>query len=322
MAILTKKLPAAWFMAFLLLTVLSVAVLYGQETETPDAAQQALAATRGQQVYNGACAACHGRAGDGNGPAARYLDPLPRDFTTGIYKFRSTPSGQLPTDDDLFRTITNGIPRTMMPAWQDLLSEQVRRDVVAYIKTFSDKFQKMASGKPIQISSEPQMTAQTVSEGKSLYMLMECWACHGVSGKGDGKSANTLKDEWGHKIKPFNFTIGNYKGGNDHRSVFKTFTTGLNGTPMPSYSETFLFGGDSIEDFNNYLEVYSKNEVDELKAYLTKQPTEEQIGNMTEEQMKELIDRRSWSLVHYVKSLSKKAGVFYRLFAEDTEVTQ
>ncbi|MFQ5771225.1 MAG: c-type cytochrome, partial [bacterium] len=215
---------------------------------------KAVAVIRGQQVYNRACIACHGVVGDGNGPAAKYLNPRPRDFTSGTYKFRSTPSGELPTDEDLYRTVTIGIPRTMMPAWRDLLTEQERRDVVAYIKTFSNKFRQMGPGTPIQISREPKMSLQTIAEGKKLYMIMECWACHGLSGKGDGKSANTLKDDWGYKIKPFNFTLGNYKGGKDNRSIYKTFNTGLNGTPMPSYAETFLFGGDSIGDLSSYRE--------------------------------------------------------------------
>lgn len=283
---------------------------------------KAVAVIRGQQVYNRACIACHGVVGDGNGPAAKYLNPRPRDFTSGTYKFRSTPSGELPTDEDLYRTVTIGIPRTMMPAWRDLLTEQERRDVVAYIKTFSNKFRQMGAGTPIQISREPKMSLQTIAEGKKLYMIMECWACHGVSGKGDGKSANTLKDDWGYKIKPFNFTLGNYKGGKDNRSIYKTFNTGLNGTPMPSYAETFLFGGDSIGDLSSYREAYSAGEVAALKTYLDSQPTEEELGKMSEEELHKLINRRKWSLVHFVKSLSRKEGLFYRLFVEDTEVTK
>ncbi|MFQ5750992.1 MAG: c-type cytochrome, partial [bacterium] len=212
--------------------------------------------------------------------------------------------------------------RTMMPAWEDLLTEQERRDLVAYIKTFSKKFEKFGPGKPILVGKAPAVTQQTLTEGKSLYMIMECWACHGVRGKGDGKSANTLKDDWGRKIKPFNFTVGNYKGGKDIRSVYKTFNTGLNGTPMPSFADAFLFGGDSIGELSNLLEAYTANEITALQTYLDAQPTEAEIGNMSEAELQKLADRRSWSLVHFVKSLSKRPGLFYRLFVEDTEVTQ
>lgn len=284
--------------------------------------EQTASVIRGERIYKQACAACHGVNGNGNGPAAEALDPRPRDFTSGTYKFRSTPSGELPTDDDLYQIITNGIPRTMMPAWDKLLAEQERRDVVAYLKTFSGKFEKFAVRTPITIPPEPEVTAQSIAEGKGLYMIMECWVCHGVRGKGNGKSANDLVDEWGYKIKPFDFTIGNYKGGNDNRSVYKTFNTGLNGTPMPSYAEAFLFGGDSIGDLSSYREFYSESEVEALQAYLDSQPTEEEIEKMSEKEQEKLAARRAWSLVHFVKSLSKKKSLFYKLFVEKTDQTQ
>lgn len=284
--------------------------------------EELLAAHRGESVYNNACAACHGRSGDGNGPAARYLDPKPRDFTQGTYKFRSTESGQLPTDADLYRTVTRGIPRTSMPSWQNLLAEKQRKDVVAYIKTFSDKFKKYGAGKPVKIGNPPRMTRKSLIEGLSVYMLMECWACHGVKGKGDGKSAKTLKDDWGVKIKPFDFTVGNYKGGNRPADIYKTFHTGMNGTPMPSFADAFIYGSDSIEDFNSYMPAYSAREISILKSYLQSQPKQENIFNLSETEMSKLISQRSWSLVHYVKSLSKKTSWFYKLFKEDTEVTK
>ncbi|MFQ5641360.1 MAG: c-type cytochrome [bacterium] len=284
--------------------------------------EQLAAAFRGKQIYDRACVSCHGSLGDGEGSGAKYLDPLPRDFTRGVYKFRSTPSGELPTNKDLYRTITHGIPRTMMPAWKDLLTEQERRDVVAYIKTFSKKFDRYGQGDPIEIGDPPEETPESLVEGLSLYMLMECWACHGVKGKGDGKSAKTLVDDWGHRIKPFNFTLGKFKGGDDLQSVYRTFSTGLNGTPMPAYAEAFLFGGDSIDDLSLYKESFSAMEVAVLKTYLNIQPTEEQLGNMTEKEQEELVDRRRWSLVHYVKSLSKKPGMFRRIFGSDTEITK
>ncbi len=295
------------------------ALVYGR---SPEGEVDKFAEIRGERAYKRACVACHGVAGDGEGPAARYLDPMPRNFTSGTYKFRSTPSGELPTDDDLYRTITVGIPRTMMPAWEGLLTEQERWDVVAYIKTFSPKFTESKPGQPIEISANPAVTRETLAEGKSLYIIMECWACHGAEGKGDGKSAKTLKDDWGHKLKPFNFTLGKYKGGDSPQDVFRTFTTGLNGTPMPSYAEVFLFGGDGIGDLGSYRVAYSEREVAALKDYLASQPTEEQVGAMTESEQQKLTTRRGWSLVHFVQSLSKKPGLFYRLFVEDTEVTQ
>jgi hypothetical protein len=97
--------------------------------------------------------------------------------------------------------------------------------------------------------------------------------------------------------------------------------TGLDGTPMPSYAESLLFGGDSFTDFSNYVGSYSTGEVGALKAYLDSQPTEKEIGQMSEEKLAVLVNSRAWSLVHFVKSLSTKPGLLYRLFVEDTEVT-
>jgi len=319
-----KMFSLAWTHLLLSLAVLSLfASGFAQSQSLPRAeVEKATAELRGQKVYNRACIACHARSGDGNGPAAKYLNPLPRDFTAGTFKFRSTPSGDLPTDQDLYDTITNGIPRTMMPAWEGLLTEKERHDVVAYVKTFSDKFRQNRTGTPIKITPDPGMTPETLVEGKSIYMIMECWACHGTTGKGDGKSAKTLKDDWGHKIKPFNFTLGNYKGGEDPKNVYKTFNTGLNGTPMPSYAEAFLFGGDGIGDLSGYREAYSASEVETLKNYLAGQPKDDEIGTMSETELHALAGRRSWSLVHFVKSLSHKPGLFHKLFVEDTEVTK
>lgn len=298
------------------------ASLYGQSMSGSAQTDVAASAIRGEQIYNEACVACHGVTGDGEGPAAVALDPRPRDFRSGVYKFRSTPTGELPTDEDLYRTITNGISRTMMPGYGRLLTDKDRYDVVAYIKTFSDEFNRFGAGTPITVPPEPPLTPQSVAEGKSIYMIMECWACHGVKGKGGGKSAKDLEDDWGYKVKPFDFTIGNYKGGKDNRSVYTTFITGLNGTPMPSYEDAFLFGRESIANYSTFSEAYPESDVAALRNYVDSQPTEGQIANMSEEERQRLVTRREWALVHYVKSLSRKKGLFYTLFLEKTDQTQ
>ena len=272
---------------------------------------------RGEKVYRRACASCHGRDGTGDGPAARSLDPRPRDLTSGKYKFRSTPTGSPPTDEDLYRIVTAGIPRTYMFAWEDLLSERERRDVVAYIKTLSDVFEQDAT--PIQIPQEPPVTTASLIEGKSLYMVMQCWSCHGSAGQGDGERAETLLDDEGRPIRAFDFTIGAYKGGSDAHSVFKTFDTGLNGTPMPSYAEAFLFGSEAIRP-SSFADAYAQEELDALTAYQSSQPTDAELAAMSEAQKQDLVARRKWALVHYVKSLSRETGLFHWLLVDDTEV--
>src|SRR2546427_11977664 len=81
-------------------------------------------ANAGKAVYERKCLLCHGEKGDGKGPAAELLDPKPRDFTSGIYKIRTTAT-KAPTDQDLFRVVSEGMPGTSMPAWA-VLSEKDR----------------------------------------------------------------------------------------------------------------------------------------------------------------------------------------------------
>lgn len=191
----------------------------------------------GRRLYRILCATCHGIKGQGDGPMAPFLRPPPRDFTRGIFKWRSTPSGTLPTDDDLVRTIWRGIKGTAMPSFGDLLSERQIRSLVAYIKTFSPRFQREKPGTPIPIPPSPPITPKTIARGKQLYEQLQCWQCHGESGKGDGPAALTLRDEKGRPIKPFDFTTGVYRCGGRPEDIYRTFVTGIDGTPMPSFAD-------------------------------------------------------------------------------------
>lgn len=311
-----------WPVVHLTLSILIAAPLVHAETDEKSSSPDAIAAFRGEQVYSRNCATCHGHAGDGTGPAARYLDPRPRDFTLGIYKFRSTPAGMLPTDDDLFRTITLGIPRTRMPAFSNVLTERERRDVVAYIKGFSDNFKNMPAADSISIREEPKATAESIAEGKNIYVINGCWTCHGAAGRGTGEAATALKDVWGHEIRPVDFTAGKYKGGSDNRSIFRTINTGLTGTPMPSFAESYLYGSDSVSLPAALNKTYADAEIAQVQAYLQSQPTQAEISSMSDSTRVSLSDRRAWALVHYVKSLARKPGFWHRLFVEDTEVTR
>lgn len=195
----------------------------------------------GGHVYTTYCVGCHGANGTGDGPASQFLVVKPRDFTKGIYKFRSTPSGTLPTDQDLYRTITRGIYGTAMPAFP-LLPEPERLAVVQYIKAFYPQWKERGPGAPIAIPNPPEdlSSPERIARGRQLYELLECVACHGQSGLGDGPSAATLEpDAWGNKQRPFNFTRGQLRGGPTAKDIYRTFMTGINGTAMPSYADIF-----------------------------------------------------------------------------------
>jgi mono/diheme cytochrome c family protein len=195
----------------------------------------------GSAPYRRYCVGCHGDLGDGNGENAVWMSPpmyqKPRDFQLAIFKCRSTPTGTLPTDQDLFDAMTRGFDRTNMPQW-NTLSKQERVDLVAWIKHFSPRWQTEKPGTPIQIPPEPEITPERVKAGQDVFGKMQCWKCHGVQGMANGPSASTLTDDLSQPIAAFNFTDGSRpKCGDTDRDIYRIFMTGLDGTPMPSFSD-------------------------------------------------------------------------------------
>ena len=191
----------------------------------------------GKQLYYRYCWGCHGFRGDGNGENAPYLNILPRNFVAATFKCRSTPTGTLPTDDDLFNSITRGFYTTYMPSWTALTHQQ-RADLVAFLKTLSPRWKNEKAGEPIKVPAEPALTANSIKHGSELFQKMECWKCHGQEGRGDGPSAATLTDSNDQPIRPYNFAAGTrFKCGETNSDLYKIFMTGLDGTPMPSFGD-------------------------------------------------------------------------------------
>ncbi len=205
----------------------------------------------GKQVYETYCSGCHGVKGDGKGLAAAMLDVKPRNFTRGMFKFISTPPGSLPSDADLHRTLLRGVARSSMPSWS-MLPEGDRTNVIEYIKTFSDRWQTQPQLGALAFGSAPAWlgNAQSVAKGKVVYAKMGCANCHGESGQGDGQSAAALTDADNNPIKPFNFREGLLKGGSRVEDIYRTFYTGLAGSPMPA------FGGILSDEDNWHLVSY------------------------------------------------------------------
>ena len=202
---------------------------------------------QGKTIYLRRCSFCHGLLGDGNGPAADYLDPRPRDFTLGTFKFRTTQSGELPTDEDMFRTVSRGLSGTGMQAFDsDLikngLSEEERWAVIYYIKTFVLEFEDPEFDpykSVIQMPSDmPPYSETLVARGKEVFKKAKCWECHGESGRGNGQEAFDRTDDWGFPIRIRNVTLPwKIKAGGEPIDIFTRFSTGINGTPMPSFIE-------------------------------------------------------------------------------------
>jgi len=220
-----------------LLASLAALVLALSTTTATAEPPQPAAAARGAKAYGRYCVSCHGTQGDGRGPSAEWLDPRPRNFTSGTFKFRSTVSGELPTDADLERTIEHGLNHTSMPHWRALTAVE-RRDLVQFVKTFSTRFATEPQGKPIAVPPAPKVTPALLAQGKEVWTKVQCASCHGDGGKGDGASATTLRDDWGQPIVPRDFTSGPLKVGDRPEDLYRAFMTGLNGSPMPSFAES------------------------------------------------------------------------------------
>jgi mono/diheme cytochrome c family protein len=194
---------------------------------------------RGKKLYQRYCIGCHGQQGDGLGENAPYLEPKPRDFTIGTFKCRSTPSGSVPLDIDLFNTIGRGIYSTAMPPWLPLTRQQ-RADLVAYIKNFSPRFREEKPGTPLDLPQETPADNDSINRGRELYQTtIKCATCHGKEGHGDGPSAATLTDRKGDPIQPTNFsTATRFKCGESNPDLYGVLMTGMDGTPMPSFSNS------------------------------------------------------------------------------------
>ena len=195
---------------------------------------------KGKSLYDAKCSQCHGETGDGKGPAAEFLKPLPRDFTSGAYKIRTTESGELPTHQDVKNIIKRGMPYTAMPAWPRF-SDQELDALVAYIESFNADFADTAANKakPVAIPKAPAFSKASAEKGLKVFEENKCADCHGKLGRGDGESAPTLKDDWSQPIRPTDLTKPwTFRGGSRREDIYRTFTTGLNGTPMPSFASS------------------------------------------------------------------------------------
>ena len=209
-------------------------------------------AKQGKAIYLQRCAGCHGESGAGDGLGADVMNPRPRDFTAGNFEFRSTQSGELPTDADLFVAISRGVPGTTMPAWGEgafRLTDEELWQVTYHVKTltgifwdeYTNPYRPADDGySPIvTFDKPPARTEALVAKGKELFLDdsgSACLRCHGVEGRGDGVAAAEQRDDMGNPIRPSDFTNPwRRKTPLDPKAVFRTLTTGLNGTPMAAF---------------------------------------------------------------------------------------
>ncbi len=193
----------------------------------------------GKKIYEKLCISCHGIEGDGDGPAADRFQPKPRSFKKAEFKYRSTPRGAMPTDDDLFKAITHGLPGTGMPDWADVLNEKKRRQVIKFIKTFSTKWAEQTEPLHVVKVGEPVPSSEeSIERGKTQFTSLGCTLCHGAEGRGDGPTSLFLKNHRGDPVYPRNLNKNwLFRGGGEAKDIYMRVNTGINGTPMPSFAE-------------------------------------------------------------------------------------
>jgi len=238
--------------------------------QTPAAAPP----TNVKQLYDRSCASCHGTDGRGHGPAADALNPKPRDFTRGVFKFRSTAPGSLPTDEDLTRTIAAGLHGTSMLGWKGILSDAQISALVAYVKQFSPRFSSERPS-PLAATREVSSSPASVDKGRAAYEALACGACHGNGNGGGGAVAGALKDDWGNDVFAANLTEPwAFRGGRRAADIYMRLRSGVDGTPMPSFADTAK--DEDLWNVANYVVSLARKPVwemsaDELKAHYASQ---------------------------------------------------
>jgi mono/diheme cytochrome c family protein len=134
------------------------------------------------------------------------------------------------------------MPGTAMPGWRTALSDAERRDLVAYLKTFS-RFFETDQPTVLEFGRAPGASSELIAEGRRVFEEIECWKCHGRSGRGDGESAPTQEDDNGFPIRPADLTESwNFNGGGRVEDIYRRLRSGLDGTPMPSLTDAIDAG--------------------------------------------------------------------------------
>jgi mono/diheme cytochrome c family protein len=212
----------------------------------------------GRELYLEHCAACHGDQGNGQGIAARFLFPKPRNFASGRFRLIST-TNSAPTPDDVRAVLMRGMPGSAMPPWAHLRREEIDRLVEEVLRLYregvragivkelkdleediveEDVAQQLADrttpGDQLEVPQIAAADDAAVARGRKVYIQQSCHSCHGNEGKGDGQQV--MVDNDGVPTRPRDLTKGIFKGGHDAASIYRRIALGMPGTPMPSSS--------------------------------------------------------------------------------------
>ncbi len=276
--------------------------------EQGDYNQRQLLLHRGKEIYNLYCVGCHGVYGDGDGIAAKRLHTQPRDFTSGIYKFRSTDSSSLPMEEDLHRTISRGLATVSMPEFA-LMPEPDKAAVIEYIKAFYPNWDKEAPTRVkihVPVAPLDMRSPERIARGRLVYLGAQCFVCHGTDGGGTGATQVQYTDAWGNPQRPLDFTRSKLKAGDDPEDIYRTFMTGLKSI-MPAYNAK-IFGGINEEGIKQVMDNINVSKEKEHYAGTFKAfpNNNEDLDKLNVSEKAELGLRNTWDLVAYVISLRQK----------------
>lgn len=235
----------------------------------------------GAEVYQRQCASCHGVTGDGQGPAGQYLNPPPRDYRLGRFKFTSTPRGEKPRYEDLARILRRGAKGTSMPSFRWLPDDELDA-VIGYVMLLSSRGEmelqllreaeneleeaddlsaevvagyatrvyeswRDAAGKLVNpATTEPLASSDTVRAGAKAFIELNCFKCHGKDGRGN-KAFDVGKDDWGRTAYAADLTSGMLHGGRRPVDIYRRIYLGINGTPMPAFDQPDATKGETAE---------------------------------------------------------------------------
>lgn len=239
----------------------------------------------GRDLYIQQCEQCHGVSGDGNGPAAKYMYPRPRDYRAGIFKFTTTPYGAKPRRSDLMRTVDRGVSGTSMPSFR-LLSKHDREAIVDYVLLLTHRGEvetRIALEAEFEEEVDPELvpdlrdevltrweaaeeqevhpltvqpvefSEEMVAAGKEAFLTKGCAKCHGEDGRGMTKD-NLGKDAWGFATKAADLTSGHLHGGAEPIDIYRRIISGINGTPMPGFRTILQQEPESIWNLVAYVQ--------------------------------------------------------------------
>ncbi len=254
----------------------------------------------GAAIYQNRCTACHGVTGDGNGLAAEYLYPRPRDYRKGVFKFTSTPYGAKPRREDLRRTIRQGAKGTSMPSFAQLPDDELEA-VLDYVLVLTHRGElelqlAVEAGNEDEVTDEaaeesitlivdqwkrarqqgvwpltkmPQYSQESVELGKKAFLTEEagCFKCHGPDGRGrTTDNAQGFSDVWGFKTRAADLTAGMFHGGNRPDDIYRRIFSGINGTPMPSFEAKLSSQPDTFWHLVHYTQFISSARRREVTA--------------------------------------------------------